>query len=111
MDQAVRRFEELEEPGDWSVAHQKMALAHRGAGELGNALRYIDVALANRAADSPMHRVRLDTAHAHILLSDEATSDSGLRLLEEAATTSRHYGMSHQLASIEAIRSAYEHVN
>jgi transcriptional regulator with XRE-family HTH domain len=111
MDQAIRRFEELEEPGDWSVAHQKLALAYRGAGDLSNASRYIDVALANRTADSPMQRVRLDTAHAHILLSDKTTSDSGLRLLEEAAGTSRQYRMSHQLASIEAIHSAFEHVN
>jgi hypothetical protein len=78
---------------------------------LSDALRYIDVALANRTADSPMQRVRLDTAHAHILLSDKATSDSGLRLLEDAAAMSRHFGMSHQLASIEAIHSAFEHVN
>ena len=88
-----------------------LALAYRGAGVLTNALHYIDVALTLRTADSPMQRVRLDTAHAHILLSDKVTSDSGLRLLEEAAETSRHYGMSHQLASIEAILSAFEHVN
>ncbi|SFQ98774.1 Helix-turn-helix domain-containing protein [Lentzea waywayandensis] len=110
MAEAIRRFEQLEEPDDWAVAHQKMALAHRGAGALGVALRYLDVALANRS-DSPMQRVRLQTAHAHILLSDRATSEGGLRLLDEAAGTSRTFGMSHQLASIEAIRSAFEHVN
>ncbi|MFJ5984786.1 helix-turn-helix domain-containing protein [Lentzea sp. NPDC092896] len=110
MAEAIRRFEQLEEPDDWAVAHQKMALAHRGAGALGVALRYIDVALANRS-DSPMQRVRLQTAHAHVLLSDRATSEGGLRLLDEAAGTSRTFGMSHQLASIEAIRSAFEHVN
>lgn len=108
MDEAIQRFEQLEEPDDWSVAHQKLALAYRGAGDLGNALRYIEVALANRSADSPMQRVRLDTAHAHILLSDKATSDNGLRLLDEAADTSRTFGMSHQLASIEGIRSVFE---
>lgn len=110
MDEAIRRFEQLEEPDDWAVAHQKMALAHRGAGALGVALRYIDVALANRS-DTPMQRVRLQTAHAHVLLSDRATSEGGLRLLDEAAGTSRTFGMSHQLASIEAVRSAFEHVN
>jgi tetratricopeptide (TPR) repeat protein len=110
MAEAIRRFEQLEEPDDWSVAHQKMALAHRGAGELSTALRYLDVALANRS-DSPMQRVRLQTAHAHVLLSDGATSEGGLRLLDEAAGTSRRFGMSHQLASIEAIRVAFEHVN
>ncbi|WP_434446325.1 hypothetical protein [Lentzea sp. E54] len=110
MAEAIRRFEQLDEPDDWSVAHQKMALAHRGAGALGAASRYIDVALANRS-DSPMQRVRLQTAHAHILLSDRVTSESGLRLLDEAAGTSRTFGMSHQLSSIEAIRSPFERLN
>jgi tetratricopeptide (TPR) repeat protein len=111
MDEAIQQFEELEEPDDWSVAHQKMALAYRGAGELGNALRYIDVALSNRSAESPMQRVRLDTAHAHILLCDKATTESGLRLLDGAANTSRTFGISHQLASIEGIRTVFERTN
>ncbi|WP_253891481.1 hypothetical protein [Actinokineospora diospyrosa] len=108
MDEATHRFEDLEEPADWSVAHQKLALAHRGAGDLSEALRYIDVALSTRATDSPMQRVRLDTAHAHILLSDKATAGSGVHLLAHAAETARDYGMSHQLASIEGIRHAFE---
>lgn len=111
MAAAIQRFEQLEEPDDWSVAHQKLALAYRGARDLGNAQRYIGVALTNRSADSPMQRVRLQTAHAHILLSDRATSDNGLRLLDEAADISRTFGMSHQLSSIEAIRSAFESLN
>jgi tetratricopeptide (TPR) repeat protein len=108
MQAATERFEELEEPDDWSVAHQKLALAHRGAGDLSNALRYIDVALSHRSPDSPMQHVRLDTAHAHILLSDKDTTASGLALLNKAANTARDYGMAHQLASIEGIRHAYE---
>ncbi|NKE56055.1 helix-turn-helix domain-containing protein [Lentzea sp. PSKA42] len=111
MAAALQRFEQLGEPDDWSVAHQKLALAYRGVGDLGNAQRYIDVALTNQSADSPMQRVRLQTAHAHILLSDQATSGSGLRLLDETAGTSRTFGMSHQLSSIEAIRRAFEHLN
>lgn len=101
MDDATRRFEELEEPDDWSVAHQKLALAHRTAGDLGSALRYIDVALTHRSTDSPMQRVRLDTAHAHILLSDTATAASGHALLVQAGATAQQFGMSHQHASIK----------
>lgn len=111
MDHATKRFEELEEPDDWSVAHQKLALAHRAAGNLGNALRYIDIALTHRSPDSPMQRVRLDTAHAHILLSDKATATSGHTLLTQAAATAQQFGMSHQHASIEKIRHAFESVN
>jgi len=108
MAAATQTFEDLEEPDDWSVAHQKLALAHRGMGDLGNALRYIDVALTNRSSDSPMQQVRLDTAHAHILLSDKATVDNGLALLTQAARLAHEHSLSHQLRSIEGIRHAFE---
>jgi uncharacterized SAM-binding protein YcdF (DUF218 family)/tetratricopeptide (TPR) repeat protein len=108
MSDATRSFEDLEEPAEWSVAHQKLALAHRSSGDLSSALRYIEVALSTRATDSPMQHVRLDTAHAHILLSDKATADSGFELLTRAARTASEYGMSHQSASIEGIRYAFE---
>jgi len=109
MTTATREFENLEEPDDWSVAHQKLALAHRGSGNLSSALRYIDVALSNRSSDSPMQRVRLDTAHAHILLSDPMTADSGLAILGQAARMSSEFGLSHQLRSIAGIRRTFEH--
>jgi tetratricopeptide (TPR) repeat protein len=108
MTVATRDFEDLEEPDDWSVAHQKLALAHRGAGNLGSALRYIDVALANRSAESPMQRVRLDTAHAHVLLSDPMTAVDGWAILGRAARVSTEYGLLHQLRNIEGIRYDFE---
>ncbi|GLF99445.1 hypothetical protein [Streptomyces yaizuensis] len=37
MAAAIREFGELGEPEDWSVAHQKLALAHRGSGDLSGA--------------------------------------------------------------------------
>ncbi|MEU2725005.1 helix-turn-helix domain-containing protein [Streptomyces smyrnaeus] len=104
MTAASRNFEELAEPEDWSVAHQKIALAYRGAGDLSRALGYIDIARSTGMADSPMQRVRLDTAHGHILLSDPATRDDGLSVLDGAAQVAGEYGLSHQLRSIEAIR-------
>jgi transcriptional regulator with XRE-family HTH domain len=110
MAAATRDFEDLAEPDDWSVAHQKLALAHRGAGDLSNALRFIGIARGSGVTDSPMQRVRLDTAHGHILLSDPATRDDGLRVLDQAATMAAHYGLSHQLRSIEAITAMSERV-
>jgi len=89
-------------------AHQKLALAHRGAGDLSSALRHIDVALANRSAESPIQSVRLDTAHAHILLSDPVTAEDGRAILGRAARLSTEYGLSHQLRSIEGIRCDFE---
>ena len=102
---ATRDFEDLAEPDDWSVAHQKLALAHRGAGDLTQALHFIDIARSTATTDSPMQRVRLDTAHGHILLSDPATRDDGLHVLDKAAKMAAQYGMSHQLRSIEGIRT------
>ncbi|MEV8600266.1 helix-turn-helix domain-containing protein [Streptomyces griseoviridis] len=105
MRAATRDFEDLTEPDDWSVAHQKLALARRGAGDLTRALRFIDIARSSGVTDSPMHRVRLDTAHGHILLSDSATRDDGLLVLDQAGRTAARYGLVHQLRSIEGIKS------
>lgn len=108
MTAATRDFEDLAEPDDWSVAHQKLALAHRGAGDLGRALNCIGIARSSGTSDSPMQRVRLDTAHGHVLLSDPATRDDGLRILDRAAGAAERYGLSHQLRSIEGIRTMGE---
>lgn len=108
MTAATRAFEDLGEPEDWSVAHQKLALAHRGAGDLTQALHYIDIARTTGTVDSPMQRVRLDTAYGHILLSDGATRNDGLSVLDQAAQVARQCGLSHQLRSIEGIRKGQQ---
>lgn len=105
---AIQRFETMDEVADWSVAHQKLALAHRGAGNLAAATRAIEVALTHRAGDTPMHKVRLETAHAHILLSDRATAEQGMALLEGCAKLSSEYGLMHQFRSIDRIRRLYK---
>ncbi|MFJ4409916.1 helix-turn-helix domain-containing protein [Streptomyces sp. NPDC088910] len=104
MTEAAREFEDLAEPGDWSVAHQKIALAHRAKGGLTKALRHIDIARSGGSGDSPLQRVRLSTAHGHVLMSDPNTRDSGLAILNEAAEVAGRYGLGHQLRSIEGIR-------
>ncbi|WP_328547779.1 hypothetical protein OG301_23035 [Streptomyces platensis] len=105
---ATREFEDLSEPEDWSVAHQKVALAHRGAGDLNSALHFMEMARSTDPADSPLQRVRSDTAHGHILLSDPATRDDGLHVLDDAAKLAATFGLSHQLRSIGSIRMAAE---
>ncbi|MFF9478072.1 helix-turn-helix domain-containing protein [Streptomyces sp. NPDC014733] len=106
MQGAIREFEDLSEPEDWSVAHQKLALARRGAGDLDTALRLIDVARSTGVVDSPMQRVRLDTAYGHILLSDPATLDDGFHVLDSAQRLAAEFRLSHQLHSIEDIRKS-----
>ncbi|TQF04584.1 hypothetical protein E6W39_23080 [Kitasatospora acidiphila] len=104
---ASRDFEDLSEPDDWSVAQQKLALAYRGAGDLTRALQFIDTARATGTTDTPMQRVRLDTAHGHILLSDPATVDDGLHVLDHAAAVAAQFSLSHQLRAIEGIRTSF----
>jgi transcriptional regulator with XRE-family HTH domain len=104
---ASRDFEDLSEPDDWSVAQQKLALAYRGSGDLTRALQFIETARMTGTTDTPMQRVRLDTAHGHILLSDQATVDDGLRVLDRAAGVAAQFGLSHQLRSIEGIRTSF----
>ncbi|GAA3306083.1 hypothetical protein [Nonomuraea dietziae] len=104
MTVAIRDFEDLNEPDDWSAAHQKLALARRGAGDLNGALSLIDVARSTAVSDAPLQRVRLDTAYGHILISDPATVDDGLKTLERAAQVATKVGLVHQLRAIEDIR-------
>jgi tetratricopeptide (TPR) repeat protein len=101
---AAREFEELGEAEDWSVAHQKLALACRGAGDLPRAQRLITVARDSSTSDTPLQKVRLATAQAHILLTDPATRAEGLTLLDGTAGLAAASGLSHQLATIESIR-------
>ena len=104
MTEAAREFEDLGEAEDCSVAQQKLALAYRGAGNLAAAQRFITLAGASGATGTPMQKVRLSTAQAHILLSDTGTRAQGLTLLDETAQLALDNGLSHQLRSIESIR-------
>lgn len=108
MAEATNAFEDLDEADDWSVAHQKLALAYRGIGDLDQALRLIETARAGGAQNTPMQRVRLDTAYAHILVSDRATRGEGIARLEETSRLARGCGLNHQLRSIDAIRREAE---
>ena len=108
MEDAAHQFERLQEPDDWSVAQQKLALAHRGAGRLDVALHHIDVASRGRDDLAPLQRVRLDAAHAHILVSDPPTRKEGLALLDCASELAARYGLDHQLRSIHTIRRQTE---
>jgi hypothetical protein len=52
-----------------------------------------------------MQKVRLSTAQAHILLSNTGTRTQGLALLDETARLALDSELSHQLRSIESIRT------
>lgn len=104
MTAAAREFEDLGEAEDWSVAQQKLALAHRGAGNISEAQRLIGIASASGTAATPMQKVRLSTAQGHILLTDTATRAQGLALLDDTAALAQRCGLSHQLRAIESVR-------
>jgi transcriptional regulator with XRE-family HTH domain len=107
MARAADQFEELSEAEDWGVAQQKLALAHRGLGDLSRAWHYLDLATTTSGvSDTPLQQVRVSTARAHILLSDAATRQEGLSVLDQAALTAGASGLTHQVRSIQAIRQA-----
>ncbi|WP_157431797.1 hypothetical protein [Actinomadura hibisca] len=60
------------------------------------------------AADSPVQRVRLATAHAHILLSDTGTRDDGHQMLEKTSALAAANGLMHQRRSIQTIHRDFE---
>ncbi len=108
MRQAAEQFEQLEEPEEWATAQQKLALAHRGAGDLTMALHHIDTARNNGRFETPLQRVQIETAQAHILVTDTATRTAGWSALDHASGIATQYGLQHQLRSINNIRSSKE---
>ncbi|MEV5708999.1 hypothetical protein [Actinoallomurus sp. NPDC052274] len=48
-------------------------------------------------------------AYAHTLVSDRATRDEGIAMLQETSGLARGCGLNHQLRSIDAIRHEAEH--
>ncbi|MEU8600603.1 hypothetical protein AB0C58_06415 [Streptomyces parvulus] len=66
------------------------------------------VAAGRRVTAAGPRAWSLDTAHGHILLSDAATRDDGLRVLGQAARTAAQYGLVHQLRSIESVKASSE---
>jgi hypothetical protein len=105
MTAASDAFERLDEAADWSVAQQKLALAYRTQGDLGRALMFLDIAERNRISDSPLQLVRLNAARAHILMTDRATHDEGLRVIASAQETAMTHGLHHQVDSIQRIHA------
>lgn len=98
----------MEEPEEWATAQQKLALAHRGAGDLTRALHHIDTARSNGRFETPLQRVQIETAQAHILLTDPATRAPGRFALDHASSIATQYGLQHQLRSINNIRDSKE---
>ncbi|MFI5723530.1 helix-turn-helix domain-containing protein [Streptomyces cyaneofuscatus] len=109
MQSAAQDFYDLAEPEEWAVSQQKLALAHRGTGDLTRALHFMETARSVSSPGSPLARVQIDTAHAHILLSDPATAGEGRAVLALAAGTAGKHGLNHQLRSIAAIRDTEEY--
>lgn len=108
IQRAIREFEDLDEPDDWSVSHQKLALAHLASGDPSQASEAIGIAIENRRTNSALQQVRLDTAHAHILCADPSTREGGLTLFDATYATAEKYELAHQMASIDRIRKGLE---
>lgn len=106
---AAERFDGLDEAEDWATAQQKLALAHRGAGDLTGASAYIESTRSNGRFETPLQRIQIDTAHAYILVTDQATRCERQRVLDRASDVADRYGPHHQLRSIMNIRNSEEY--
>ena len=105
IQEAIRTFEVLDEPDEWHVAQQKLALARLSSGDLAGSLEAIEYAVESRRNDSPLQQVRLDTAYGHILCADAATRETGLVLLDETYQMAAEFELAHQMVSIDRIRT------
>jgi len=103
IESAINIFEELDEPDEWNVGHQKLALAHLALDRRDDAHRHIDIALAGGGIGTPLQKVKLDTARGHILLSDQATRFEGLATLERCRELASTHQLLHQVTSIDRI--------
>ncbi len=100
---AVSEFEELDEPDEWNVGQQKLALAYLALDKCDDAHRHIDIAQASGGISTPLQKVKLDTARGHILLSDRATRSEGLTTLELCRELAGAHQLLHQVTSIDRI--------
>lgn len=108
IESAISEFEELDEPDEWNVGHQKLALAHLALGRRDDAHRHIDIAQAAQGAGTPLQNVKLDTARGHILVSDRETRSEGLATLERCRDLAGTHQLFHQVASIDRIIGSVE---
>jgi uncharacterized SAM-binding protein YcdF (DUF218 family) len=110
IKRAIQDFETLDEPDEWRVSHQKLALAYLGAGDPIKAAEAIDIAATGNHLGSPLQQVRLSTAQAHILCSDAASRGSGFALLDQTYALAEKFGLAHQMISIRRIRADIESI-
>lgn len=103
IESAIVEFEELDEPDEWNVGHQKLALAHLSLDRRDDAHRHIDIAQAGGGIGTPLQKVKLGTARGHILLSDRSTRSEGLSTLERCRELAGEHQLLHQVASIDRI--------
>jgi hypothetical protein len=103
IESAITAFEELDEPDEWNVGHQKLALAHLALERRDDAHRHIDIAQAGGGIGTPLQKVKLDTARGHILVSDRATRSEGLATLERSRELANAHQLLHQVTSIDRI--------
>lgn len=105
---AMYDLDRLDELDEWAVGQQKLALAHLLAGRLPDATQHMEVALRHRKRGAPLQEIRLDVAHAHLLVADRRTRDSGLALLGKTRLLAADLSLGHQVRSIEQIVTVAE---
>lgn len=66
-------------------------------------------AAGRHSGQSASSSIQIETAHAHVLLTDPATRSAGYAVLDQASDIATRYGLKHQLRSIKTVRNSEEY--
>lgn len=102
---AIEAFERSESATDWENAHQKLALAYVHAAHFDLAAQAFEIALASIVQQTPLQRVQLTVARAHLSIT-AGQQDAGVRLLDAGEALATEHHLHHQLGAIQTLRNS-----
>lgn len=100
---AIEAFERNESATDWESAHEKLALAYVHASHFDLAAQAFQIPLASSTKQTPLQRVQLTVARAHLSIT-AGQQEAGAQLLDQSEGLAREHDLHHQLSAIQALR-------
>lgn len=102
---AVEAFERTESAADWEGAHQKLALAYVHAARFDLAAQAFEIPLASSTKQTPLQRVQLAVARAHLSIT-AGQQEAACKLLDQSEVLAREHDLHHQLTAMQGLRDA-----
>lgn len=100
---AIQYLDSVGTETDLNTAFQKLALAYKADKKFDLALSTIEDMQQLSSFASPIQRVRIEVAHADVLLSVNPGDQTSLRRLAEARDSAHAHGLAHQVSAIDRI--------